>query len=261
MSSLHSFSDTLSSSVATIGYNYDRASLLLSKAERPILKTGYDINGLPYSLIGLLGQDKYQALALSKIIIQLHPDSLKDRTAEDYERFTEDENHLIGLQDHEGHLVGMAAIEAMDDESDHGSGPIVLHNGQHNSHEQAHWKTLCLLPEHTGKGHLEEFYETRIGLFIETGCSFAVLKSNTKKIIDFYTTSYMGWINQTKNPQKGWALDYNSEKAQIGKSVDVLIMKRDTAIEWYDKNKTGIVLPKPCIKNHAADNQPQPTIH
>jgi hypothetical protein len=258
--SLNSFSS--SHDVAEIGYAFHKDPLVLGLAERRILTETAE-----YSYQLFIEGDERIIRTLAQQINDERPgsDSILVRSEEKYNQIIRLGN-IIGVIDKTGRAVGMAGYEKMDDESDHGSGPVVYHNGEKNNRDQFHFKTLGLLKEACGKGHTEELYRLRMFEFLNSECQFAVMKSNNPDLIDRYVKEF-GWINLEKNKQAGWELVYESEAAKNGKVVDTLVVTRSVVKEWFGENKTGLLAKDSCIKDSCIVNHasalfgPQPLLN
>lgn len=264
--SFHSLASVQDVSVSNISFNSE--NLVLPETKRHVFKTGSYRDGSAYQVVLLTKGDALAAYTVAETIRTLEPNSLKYRTVEEYERmlsydyFNGSGGYMTGIVDKDNRLVGMSGIEAMDDESDHGSGPVVLHKGVKKNSDQVYYKALGLLPEARGsvKGHMEELYQTRDALFLKTGRPFAVMKTNTPKVIDCAKEN--GWINLSKTKLPGWDLQDESDQGSHDKIVDVLVLPRKNLAKRMKKNKIDLVMPSDLvILPYGHNHQDKPTVH
>lgn len=241
--------------------------LFLSDSPRHVFMTGFYPNGRPYALVQMNPDDAPAAFALSQIKLHEHPGSLKERTVDEYARlagygtrFNGTGGMMIGVVDQSNHnrLVGMAAIEALDDErADIGSGPAVYTHGMKSNGSQIYWKTLAVLKQLPPNEHFKELYDVRVAMTAAIGRPFAVMKTNA----DFIATRYQerGWVNLTRAPKALPHLDlvFETDAAKQGKEVDVLVLPIKTARDWFAHNASGISMPDMLILGSYA-HAPQP---
>ncbi len=236
----------------------------LADAERHVFKTGSYPNGQGYTIVQLIEGDQYAAEALSKAIAAEYPNSLKDRTHEDYARLINYNNRFNGkggmllgvVQQPDNLLVAFAGIEMMNDESDPGSGPEVFYKGQKNNAIQMHFKTNGVLKAWSRHGHGDELYEARMGIVSQLDRDFVVMKTNNPKLIDKNVAR--GWINisQDHGAFPELSLVYTRTPTPDDKKIDVLVMPIQKAQEWFAENSTGMTLPKLSIIGHASSAAP-----
>lgn len=254
---------------AKFSYGYYNKFLILDEAERHILKTGRYPYGQPYSIVQAVEGDQFAAAALSRIVNHQHPNSLKERSADDYSRLIDYGTKFNGkggmlfyvLQEASQRVVGMGAIEVMSDESDAGSGPEVYIHGKKDNHTQCYLKSLGVLDEVASYrfekdgikyGHADELYEARLNVFAQIDRPYLILKTNNSRLAG--KCEAKGWINKTRNPDliPEAKLVFESGKTKDDRAIEVLVLTRETALSWLKQNGTGMTMPELSIIPHAS---------